>query len=515
MTARAAATDEKTSDSVTAWKVRSPAPMRVVCVAFAALSLLAVPARADNTGPTVTCSATTLLNLQMALVVEDTSNNVTEIQPASENSVLDQGECLCNSGDLAIELKATTAFPLGTQETFEVWVGSACDNYASRIGTTATCEKVSTPLTTSNFIAGAAGPVYQRFPVPALLSPNAHSCGGGSTGNGIYFIFYKNVQMPDAVCSIVLTSQVTPPPAPTGVQPSSGDGAVSLSWTSDLTGIAQKYQLLCADSQGNPVPGKSGHDAAYTTCTKKYGTERRTLATGGNVSVGTDDGGVAVPGTDAGTMSAPIGIDDQPVDGGTSSSPDMMLPPTSAPGVLGDLDHMFICSDPFEVNVTSTRIDGLTNGTDYQFVVVAVDANGNPSPSPVVNATPQPVDDLYRRLREAGGVSQGFCFIATAAHGSYQSPYVRVLRDFRDEELLTTEGGRSFVSWYYDHSPPAARWIAAHEDARAATRLALWPVIALAWLWLTLGPLGILALALALALAVSRRQLAAILRSRA
>lgn len=69
------------------------------------------------------------------------------------------------------------------------------------------------------------------------------------------------------------------------------------------------------------------------------------------------------------------------------------------------------------------------------------------------------------------------CFIATAAYGSYLDPHVTTLRQFRDRWLMTNAPGRAFVAWYYEHSPPVAAYIAAHEGWRTTVRIALTPVV--------------------------------------
>jgi hypothetical protein len=75
------------------------------------------------------------------------------------------------------------------------------------------------------------------------------------------------------------------------------------------------------------------------------------------------------------------------------------------------------------------------------------------------------------------GKDRNNCFIATAAYGSAMDNHVQALRAFRDEHLLTNPLGKALVSFYYRVSPPVARYIGKHEALRAATRLALAPVL--------------------------------------
>jgi len=71
----------------------------------------------------------------------------------------------------------------------------------------------------------------------------------------------------------------------------------------------------------------------------------------------------------------------------------------------------------------------------------------------------------------------GWCFIATAAYGSYMDGHVTVLRQFRDSYMMTNPTGRSLVSVYYSLSPPLAQLIDDNPGLKPVVRAGLWPAV--------------------------------------
>ncbi len=132
------------------------------------------------------------------------------------------------------------------------------------------------------------------------------------------------------------------------------------------------------------------------------------------------------------------------------------------------------------------QVTGLDNNVMYYYAVAAVDENGNEGPlSAVSTAMPVPVYDFFEAYRsppEVGHDKGGYCFIATAAYGSYMADEVWTLRAFRDRFLMTWGPGRGLVATYYALSPPLADFIAGSEGLRATARVMLWPLVTMAGL---------------------------------
>jgi len=75
----------------------------------------------------------------------------------------------------------------------------------------------------------------------------------------------------------------------------------------------------------------------------------------------------------------------------------------------------------------------------------------------------------------------GGCLISTATYGSELAPQVQMLREIRDNKLLSTESGSTFMtgfnSLYYSFSPTIADWERESPIFREAVKITLTPLI--------------------------------------
>jgi len=80
------------------------------------------------------------------------------------------------------------------------------------------------------------------------------------------------------------------------------------------------------------------------------------------------------------------------------------------------------------------------------------------------------------------------CFIATAAYGTPMAGEIEILREFRDEYLLTNPLGQALVGLYYKVSPPMAEFITEHPSLKPIVRAGLLPAVATSTLAVNTAP---------------------------
>ena len=75
----------------------------------------------------------------------------------------------------------------------------------------------------------------------------------------------------------------------------------------------------------------------------------------------------------------------------------------------------------------------------------------------------------------------GGCLIATAAYGSELAPQIQMLREIRDNQLMNTESGKSFMSGfnelYYTFSPYIADYERENPLFKEVVKIAITPMI--------------------------------------
>lgn len=258
------------------------------------------------------------------------------------------------------------------------------------------------------------------------------------------------------------------PPSNFAAQP--GDSAVEIVWDATSVGDISGYRVLCADSDGNPVPGAFDFDRPTATSLVNgqiYFT-RDNLCPGGpfgadydpngmgwpdeptdtDTDTGTDtdtDSGTdteCTPGTDGCTclegdvcddglacsnglcdpIACQLGEPGCPCDAGACDpgyecSQDLCVLPSSG---IQSLDWSYICSPHVAGSSQSARIEGLENGTTYQFLVVAYDYSGNPlSSGTLIEATPIQTNGLWEQCETQGNIcgEPGFCAVVEPSRG--------------------------------------------------------------------------------------------------
>jgi hypothetical protein len=102
------------------------------------------------------------------------------------------------------------------------------------------------------------------------------------------------------------------------------------------------------------------------------------------------------------------------------------------------------------------------------FVIVVGEANAQPDNQ--IPETSEPSDD-----------NGGGCLIATATYGSELAPQVQQLRELRDNKILQTESGKSFMNsfneFYYSFSPIIADYERENPIFKESMKVTLTPLL--------------------------------------
>ena len=104
---------------------------------------------------------------------------------------------------------------------------------------------------------------------------------------------------------------------------------------------------------------------------------------------------------------------------------------------------------------------------------------------------------VYTKLVQ---IETPLCFIATAAYGTPMAEEIQILRELRDEYLLTNSLGKGLVEFYYKVSPPMAEFISEHPTLKPIVRAALLPAVLMSTIAVNSTPVEKMAIAGLLAL---------------
>jgi len=87
------------------------------------------------------------------------------------------------------------------------------------------------------------------------------------------------------------------------------------------------------------------------------------------------------------------------------------------------------------------------------------------------------------------------CCTATAAYGTPMAQEIGILRQFRDEYLLTNPVGKTLAEIYYSVSPPLAEFLIEHPDLKPVVRAGLAPAVAMSTIAVNTSSAGKIAIA--------------------
>ena len=136
--------------------------------------------------------------------------------------------------------------------------------------------------------------------------------------------------------------------------------------------------------------------------------------------------------------------------------------------------------------VTSVELDGQSFSETKSVESVAGTLEPTPEPmstesEPTCGKGTELVDGTCQVIKTEVKGKGGGCLIATATYGSELAPQVQQLRELRDNSLLHTASGTSFMSsfndFYYSFSPTIADWERENPAFKEAVKIMITPMI--------------------------------------
>ncbi len=231
---------------------------------------------------------------------------------------------------------------------------------------------------------------------------------------------------------------------------SAGDGAIEITWEQLATGDVSGFRVLCADENGDPLPGKGIKTPSLTGINRGtiYFTKENLCPGGVFAEPGSEDTttGGSDGGSDGGSTTTAgelwegmeLVVDPDPFAATGSSSGSSGSSGTSTTGTgtgtgtgtdtgttlpssgIESLDWAYVCTGHISGTSREARISGLENEKPFQFLVVAYDLAGNPiAASDVLVGTPRETLDLWEECEAAGDIcgNGGFCKCTTDGDG--------------------------------------------------------------------------------------------------
>jgi len=133
-------------------------------------------------------------------------------------------------------------------------------------------------------------------------------------------------------------------------------------------------------------------------------------------------------------------------------------------------EGIFLCPLGTEVSLVAQASSGyqFTNWSGHVDAIEDVDAS----------STSIIMDNSYSVTANFEGAGSGCC-VATASCGSPMAEEIQILREFRDEYLLTNPLGEVLVEFYYTVSPPMAAFVTEHPILKPIVRAGLMLAVAI------------------------------------